>query len=142
MEAYTFKRVDSWKEQRNHKGGRPARLTINCRDRYISFSTGLRDKLKLQSGSHVAFTYDEDKPNHIYIRAADAPDDTCDIQIPLSYSGRNKSILRCSNKAVTRHVLEQVGAHVSCTCYIAPKPVKIANKEHYQIMVSCPVMVK
>ena len=142
MTPYTFRRTDSWREQANHKGGRPARCTLNFRDRYIFFSTQLAALLGLNADAHVAFTYDEDKPENIFVRSADFSDDTQDIQLCLSTAGRNKSILRCSNRAVVNHVLTHAGATKSCTCYVALKPTRIKGKDHFQILVSCPITTK
>lgn len=142
MNTYTFRRTDAWRDQANRKGGRPARLTINFRDRYIFLSTELAAMLGVDTNAHVAFTYDEDNPKRVYIRTADAPDDAPDIKHSLSGSGRNGAILRCSNKAVTQHVLRHAGATKSCTCFVARKPTRIDGKDHFMIMLSCPMMTK
>lgn len=142
MNAYTFRRTDAWRDQSNRKGGRQAQATINFGDRYITISRQLASMLGVDTNAHVAFTYDEDKPDHVYIRPADYPDDTREVQHCLFGVGRNKAYLRCSNRAVTQHVLRHAGAAKSCTCFVARKPTSIDGKDHFQIMLSCPLMTK
>ncbi|MBR1525061.1 MAG: hypothetical protein IJ640_00175 [Prevotella sp.] len=142
MTPYTFRRTDSWKgESSNPKGSESTRRSLNFRDNKIYLSKMLSDQMGIVAGSHLAFTYDEDKPQNIYIRTADDPDDTHDIQSKVSYAKKSKGSLRCCNIAVVRHVLHHVGADRACTCYVSPSPILINGKQHYQILVGCPIMV-
>ena len=143
MNAYTFRRFDTSRARANNTSGSTStRRTINFNDRFIYLSCLLAEQLHLKEGSHIAFTMDEDKPERIYVRQADDIDDTRDIQCALSSQRRDRRNLRCSNKAVVEHVLYLVGATTSCTCYVAPNATKIGGKDHYQILVDCPLMIK
>ena len=139
MNAYTFRRHDSLRGVVNKRTSVARTLSFN--GRVIVLSVLLEQEMGIKKGSHVAFTYDEDHPENIYIRTADDADDTKDIQNTVNcISGKIKT-LRCTNSAVVRHVLNQVGAKKSCTCYVAPIPTNINGKEHYQILLSCPIKI-
>lgn len=139
MNAYTFRRHDSLRGVENKRTS--VRRTLCFRGRVIVLSILLAQELGVKSGSHVAFTYDEDHPENIYVRAADDADDTRDIQNTLGCKYADGKTLRCTNSAVVHHVLSQVGAKTSCTCYVAPIPTNINGKEHYQILLSCPIQI-
>lgn len=140
MNAYTFRRTDAWREQTGQKG-RPARCTVNFNEYCISLSKQLSAMLGVKSGGYVAFTCDEDCPSHIYIRPAEYPDDDRIIQHKLSSAGRNKTVLRCFNRAVIEYMFELTRATKSCTCYVEQKPTSIDGKNHYRIMLHCPIRV-
>lgn len=142
MTPYTFRKSDSQRGKPHNPDGKPStRRTLNFRDGRIVLSTLLAEQLGVTSGSHIAFTYDENKPERIYVRTADYHDDTKDIQSALAFIGTKKKVLRCCNTAVVQHVLQQAGAINSCTCYVAQKPTVINGKKHYQILVASPVMI-
>lgn len=142
MPAYTFRRHDALRGVAlNPNGHVSTRRTLNFRGCEIVMSALLADQLNVKAGNHLAFTYDEDHPDHIYVRTADDADDTRDIQFSLSSKQKDKHKLRCCNTAVVRHVLSQVGAKRSCTCYVSPEPTNIEGKEHYQILLSCPIQI-
>lgn len=139
METYTFRRTDSWRGNvSNRKGSVSTRRTLNFCGKYIRLTKMLADHIGVTAGSHLAFTIDENKPEHIYVRPADEPDDTRDIQYELSYDHRSKGTLRCCSTCVVRHVLAHANAANSCTCYVAPTPTIIDGKKHYQVLVSSP----
>ncbi len=142
METYTFRRLEARRGRTpNPVGTVSTRRTLNFRAGRIVLSHLLAEQLGVTAGSHLAFTYDEKKPERIYVRAADDIDDTKDIQSALSCLGKNNASLRCCNAAVVQHVLQQAGATTSCTLYVAPKPVAINGKNHYQILVSSPIRI-
>ena len=139
MELYTFTRTEARRGQANSLGRPVSRRTLSFRGQRIYLSTLLSMDLGLKAGAHVAFTYDEDRPERVYIRPADYPDDTKEIQMKLSAA--SKRVLQCYNKAVVKHVLTFAEATEGCTCYVAAKPTKINGKDHYQILVSNPINI-
>ncbi len=142
MTTYTFRKADSQRGKPHNPDGKPStRRTLNFCDGRIILSALLAKHLCVTAGSHLAFTYDEDKPERIYVRTADDRDDTKDIQSALAFISTKKQVLRCCNTAVVQHVLQQAGAVSSCTCYVAQKPTVINGKKHYQILVASPVMI-
>ena len=142
MEAYTFRKNDAHRGiAKNPRGSVSTRRALSFNRKHITLSKRLSDELGVSVGSHIAFTYYEEKPDHIFIRAADEPGDTKDIQYTLCLERRDKAVLKCSASAVINHVLSQVGASRTCTCYVSPKPTLINGKNHYQILVSCPIKI-
>lgn len=140
MNAYTFRRHDS---KRGVVTGNNTsnKRTLYFRDSRIIPSILLANELGVKAGSHLAFTYDEDNPENVYVRTADDADDTKDIQCSLHGAKPGSKTLRCKNRAVVMHILSQVGAKASCTCYVSPTPTNINGKEHYQILLSCPIQI-
>ncbi|MBE6319358.1 MAG: hypothetical protein E7075_00175 [Bacteroidales bacterium] len=143
MAAYTFRRTDSWRGNvSNPKGSMSTRRTLNFCGKYIRLTKLMADHIGVTAGSHLAFTIDEDKPECIYVRQADGPDDTKEIQFPLLYDHKEHGTLRCCSSVIVRHVLHFANAQKSCTCYVASNPINIDGKQHYQILLANPYRVK
>lgn len=142
MEAYTFRHNDSRRGiSSNRTGSVSTRRTLNFNGKYIRLTKMLAEDMRLTVGRHLAFTIDEEKPERIYVRQADDKDDTRDVQFTISYDNKAKGTYRCAAKCVVDYVLQQVGATSKCTCYVSPKPTNINGKDHFQILVACPLMI-
>ena len=142
MAAYTFRRQDSWRGNvSNPKGSVSTRRTLNFCGKYIRLTKMMADHIGVTAGSHLAFTIDESKPNCIYVRPADEPDDTKEIQIPLLYDHKEHGTLRCCSSVVVKHVLNLANAKKSCTCYVSPTPTDISGKQHYKVLIENPYRV-
>lgn len=143
MNTYTFRKYDSARGKVNNpKGFESVKRSLHfyAKTGAIEISVLLTQQLHLDEKQHVAFVLHEDTPQRVYIRTADYPDDTPDIQCKLSF--RKKNTFRCTNKAVTQFINSIVGATSACTLYVSPVPTIIRGKEHYLILTSSPIMVK
>lgn len=142
MDYYTFRKYDSSRGQvSNPRGSVSLRRTLTFRGQHIMLSQLLAKDLNVKAGSHLAFTLDEKNPDRVFVRPADYADDEKDIQYTLSNMGGGKQQLRCTNASVVRHIHSIMGATKSCTCYVSPAATKINGKDHYQILVSCPINI-